>query len=747
MKYFVRILAFLFISFSSLFGYSVTTSSFIWANARSLSDIGFSQDDSAISFIYNTDPLRSFSFKKINTVVDEVNNLNSRLSEKNITVLYNSFDEGIPTDMVDPFIYFLFDDDPVVYSASLSENNVFKNGSYPVIGNSSDLFRIFPSSFNYKTYDVYVDYIEGFGVLVTSDFGFSIPNLYKNETYTFRNTIGESNTVYFDINGYSDPKAKVSRLATFKVARAEDPGSPIFAFSTGLSCPLDGDSTFNVTYLPNTGWRHNGVSVNSNSNRFFYISCDCPDGERYSNRFKKCVPKCVNPENGEQGYYNDDKGRCEFCSFGATFDEETETCSNWKCFELENKMERFDCMCREGGHGAGVSVQTFVTGAGTDCSITCEDGSTISTISNFNVFKQLFDTVFNGGYIQTTFSNTTKFCTVDNSTNIDLVDPSDSESEQGGSQGGEQGGEQGGSQGGEQGGSQDGEQGGSQTAEQAGSQDGEQAGVSKGTITIKDPVTGKEEVVEIGKNKKENSISYRDPETGNQVEIKPKDKTGGNTITITDTITGETKTVEIGKNDNRKNEISYKDPYTGKDVIIELSPKDTDKTDNSQAESGKADNSQAESGKADNSQAEGDKKNNDDFEFKGPNLGALGNANDFDTGGVLSGLNDELDSLSDDNLGFLESIIDNITSYIDDLKGSLDNVAQKASALSDNPFSSSNVTSCAIDFSLLDKSIKIDLCQYISQFKNLFYAIFYLALNVFIAFGMFRLFVLILVSI
>lgn len=457
--------------------------------------------------------------------------------------------------------------------------------------------------------------------------------------------------------------------------------------------------------------------------------CSLDENNNFSVKHGTCVPKCVNPENGEQGYYNYDKGRCEFCSFGATFDEKTETCSNWKCFELENKMERFDCMCREGVHGAGASVKTFVTGAGTDCSITCEDGSTISTISNINVFKQLFDTVFNGGYIQTTFSDTTKFCTVDNSTNIDLVDPSDSESKQAGSQDGEQSG----SQDGEQAGSESVEQG----SEQAGSQDGEQAGVSKGTITIKDPVTGEEKVIEIVKNEKENSISYRDPETGNQVEIKPKDETGGNIITITDTITGETKTVEIGKNDNRKNEISYKDPYTGKDVIIELSPKDTDKTDNSQAESGKADNSQAE----------GDKKNNDDFEFKGPNLGALGNANDFDTGGVLSGLNDELDSLSDDNLGFLESIIDNITSYIDDLKGSLDNVAEKASALSDNPFSSSNVTSCAIDFSLLDKSIKIDLCQYISQFKNLFYAIFYLALNVFIAFGMFRLFVLILVSI
>ena len=465
--------------------------------------------------------------------------------------------------------------------------------------------------------------------------------------------------------------------------------------------------------------------------------CSLDENNNFSVKHGTCVPKCVNPENGEQGYYNYDKGRCEFCSFGATFDEKTETCSNWKCFELENKMERFDCMCREGVHGAGASVKTFVTGAGTDCSITCEDGSTISTISNINVFKQLFDTVFNGGYIQTTFSDTTKFCTVDNSTNIDLVDPSDSESEQAGSQDGEQSG----SQDGEQAGSESVEQAGSESveqgSEQAGSQDGEQAGVSKGTITIKDPVTGKEKVVEIGKNEKENSISYRDPETGNQVEIKPKDETGGNIITITDTITGETKTVEIGKNDNRKNEISYKDPYTGKDVIIELSPKDTDKTDNSQSEGGNADNSQAE----------GDKKNNDDFEFKGPNLGALGNANDFDTGGVLSGLNDELDSLAEENIGLLEGIIENISSYIDDLKGSLDNVAEKASALSDNPFSSSNVTSCAIDFSLLDKSIKIDLCQYISQFKNLFYAIFYLALNVFIAFGMFRLFVLILVSI
>ncbi|MCI6339729.1 MAG: hypothetical protein MR782_02530 [Campylobacter sp.] len=212
------------------------------------------------------------------------------------------------------------------------------------------------------------------------------------------------------------------------------------------------------------------------------VPCLNPD-YYFSEKLGKCIPKCVNPENGDKGYYNDEKGRCEFCSFGSTFDEETQTCSNWKCFELENKMERFDCLCREGGHGAGVSSKIFVTGAGTDCSITCEDGLRISTISNFNVFKQLFNTVFNGGYIQTTFNNPTQFCTVDNSTNIDLVDPSDSESEQASSQTSEQAGSKSVEQNSEQGG----EQAGSQSSEKAGEKAGEKGDVSKGTIKYKRP--------------------------------------------------------------------------------------------------------------------------------------------------------------------------------------------------------------------------------------------------------------------
>lgn len=240
------------------------------------------------------------------------------------------------------------------------------------------------------------------------------------------------------------------------------------------------------------------------------------------------------------------------------------------------------------------------------------------------------------------------------------------------------------------------------------------------------------------------------------------------TVTITDS-TGNTQAVtptDVTKNDKGELQtIKYTDPETGKTIEYKVKEDGTwerveypgqgtgtgtnpsDKEPGTGQGDGKPGGSSDGEGAGTSEDGKDDGNKDGEGNFEGGEFGALGNANDFDEGGLLSGLNDELDSLSDDNLGFLESIIDNITSYIDDLKGSLDNVAEKASALSDNPFSSSNVTSCAIDFSLLDKSIKIDLCQYISQFKNLFYAIFYLALNVFIAFGMFRLFVLILVSI
>lgn len=242
------------------------------------------------------------------------------------------------------------------------------------------------------------------------------------------------------------------------------------------------------------------------------------------------------------------------------------------------------------------------------------------------------------------------------------------------------------------------------------------------TVTITDSAGNTQAVTptDVTKNDKGElqTIKYTDPETGKTIEYKAKE-------------------------DGTWERVEYPGQGTGTGTGTNPSDKDSGTGQGDGKPGGSSDGEGA--GTSEDGKDDGNKDGEGNFE--GGEFGALGNANDFDEGGLLSGLNDELDSLSDDNLGFLESIIDNITSYIDDLKGSLDNVAEKASALSDNPFSSSNVTSCAIDFSLLDKSIKIDLCQYISQFKNLFYAIFYLALNVFIAFGMFRLFVLILVSI
>ena len=237
-----------------------------------------------------------------------------------------------------------------------------------------------------------------------------------------------------------------------------------------------------------------------------------------------------------------------------------------------------------------------------------------------------------------------------------------------------------------------------------------------------------------------------------------------NTLTTTDS-TGNTQAVtpsNVTKDDKGElQSIEYTDPETGK--TIEYKTKDDGTwervehqgqgTNPNENDSGTGQGEGKPGGSSDGEGAgtseDGKKDGNEDGEgkFEGGEFGALGNANDFDEGGLLSGLNDELDTLTDDNLGLLDNIVNNISSYIDDLKGSLDNVSKKASALSKNPFSSSNVTNCPINFSLLDQNIKIDFCQYTSQFKNLFYAIFYLVLNVYIAFGIFKLFVLILVSI
>lgn len=237
-----------------------------------------------------------------------------------------------------------------------------------------------------------------------------------------------------------------------------------------------------------------------------------------------------------------------------------------------------------------------------------------------------------------------------------------------------------------------------------------------------------------------------------------------NTVTTTDS-NGNTQAVtptDVTKNDKGELEsIKYTDPETGKDIEYKTKDDGTwelvehqgtgtnpiDKEPGTGQGEGKPGGSSDGEGAGDSKDGKKDGNDDGDGKFVGGEFGALGNANDFDKNGELAGLISDINKLEDENLSFLDGLIDNVTSWIDDIKKSINNLDQKVTALKTNPFQSSNITSCPIKFSLLDNSISIDICEKISILKDLFYTIFYLALNVFIAFSMFKLFVLILVSI
>ncbi|MDY5384160.1 MAG: hypothetical protein SPG65_03440 [Campylobacter sp.] len=237
-----------------------------------------------------------------------------------------------------------------------------------------------------------------------------------------------------------------------------------------------------------------------------------------------------------------------------------------------------------------------------------------------------------------------------------------------------------------------------------------------------------------------------------------------NTVTTTDSA-GNTQAVtpsNVTKDDKGElQSIKYTDPETGKDIEyktkddgtwerVEHQGQGTNPNENDSGTGegeGKPGGSSDGEGAGTSEDGKKDGKDDGDGKFVGGEFGALGNANDFDKNGELAGLISDINKLEDENLSFLDGLIDNVTSWIDDIKKSINNLDQKVTALKTNPFQSSNITSCPIKFSLLDNSFSIDICEKISILKDLFYTIFYLALNVFIAFSMFKLFVLILVSI
>lgn len=735
MKYFLRILAFLFISFSSLYSITYGIGNTVEEVAPKLESLKKSHTGSSFrpikQLLYFTNQF--FTRENFSSVGIDVTFRGFLDFLKPISPYYKYFfkdpnDGRIfsfkvkKEDSLDNFFYTSDGKSIIIYYVA-NPNNISNNYSFYLCDTKEEYFR-------YKIFQYDDVYLSSDYDIIDSFSAYRTDNFLSVEIYYLK----KGNVEYNNFEEFCDKS--------------------IFG----------GNGTFNGFFCVKKG-----------------LSIPCVDENKYfSEKLGKCVPACP-----EGAYYN---------SFS---DECTSTCDN-----VSNREERFDCLCKErgfGGYKSSIVSKEFVitntpNGATDEVLYT---GSIYCSTGELNS-GDVSDYLKNKGYDDKDLKQSTSDFFEINDV-IDKDNSSDSGSSDGtgdGSSGGEQGStepmtpEQ-----------QQQEQDRNEckaivaaiTADfsnyiQKYVNNGIDCSDSNAVQLARDAKSTIEMKVQTYNQSKCATAYHKinvtvpvhscktDPTKPDPIEppapqnpsdtIKYDENT--NTVTITDSA-GNTQAVtptDVTKNDKDELQtIKYTDPETGKTIEYKVKEDGTwerveypgqgagtgtnpsDKEPGTGTGEGKPGGSSEGEGAGTSEDGKDDGNKDGEGNFEGGEFGALGNANDFDEGGLLSGLNDELDSLADDNLGFLESIIDNITSYIDDLKGSLDNVAEKASALSDNPFSSSNVTSCAIDFSLLDKSIKIDLCQYISQFKNLFYAIFYLALNVFIAFGMFRLFVLILVSI
>ena len=241
-----------------------------------------------------------------------------------------------------------------------------------------------------------------------------------------------------------------------------------------------------------------------------------------------------------------------------------------------------------------------------------------------------------------------------------------------------------------------------------------------------------------------------------------------NTVTITDSA-GNTQAVtptDVTKNDKDELQtIKYTDPETGKTIEYKVKEDGTWErveypgqgtgtgTNPSDKEPGTGQGDGKPGGSSDGEGAgtsdDGKKDGNEDGEgnFEGGEFGALGNANDFDKGGELASLYDSLSEKESENNGILDSIISDGFGLVNDIKQSIDNIKETAEDLKNNPFSSSSVTSCAIDLNILETSSQIDLCKYTSQFKALFSSIFFVFLNIVVGFAFFKILILLLINI
>lgn len=723
MKYFVRILAFLFIGFSFGFG----SGSYI------------TLEDARADFEYG---------KKFNVSLRPVSELlffvNTIHSSDDIRIL------GINTSKSD--VSYL---NATYYFKNPLNNKIFSLPAENLDGLNNYFYRLTEKDF-------YVYRVDNLNSLTNISVFLVDRNGYKVNVWDDKN---------FEVfHGFPSDVPKY-----YTIIDSYD----YYSFSSiydGTRISLDEKDSFDGFCLFRTYYIFNGKFC-SNPNQLPL----CSDKERvYSEKLGKCVPACP-----EGAYYN---------SFS---DECTSTCDN-----VSNREERFDCLCKErgfGGYKSSIVSKEFVitntpNGATDEVLYT---GSIYCSTGELNS-GDVSDYLKNKGYDDKDLKQSTSDFFEINDV-IDKDNSSDSGSSDGtgdGSGGGEQGStepmtpEQ-----------QQQEQDRNEckaivaaiTADfsnyiQKYVNNGIDCSDSNAVQLARDAKSTIEMKVQTYNQSKCATAYHRinvtvpvhscktDPTKPDPIEppapqnpsdtIKYDENT--NTVTITDSA-GNTQAVtptDVTKNDKDELQtIKYTDPETGKTIEYKVKEDGTWErveypgqgtgtgTNPSDKESGTGQGDGKPGGSSEGEGAgtseDGKKDGNEDGEgnFEGGEFGALGNANDFDKGGELASLYDSLSEKESENNGILDSIISDGFGLVNDIKQSIDNIKETAEDLKNNPFSSSSVTSCAIDLNILETSSQIDLCKYTSQFKALFSSIFFVFLNIVVGFAFFKILILLLINI
>lgn len=507
-------------------------------------------------------------------------------------------------------------------------------------------------------------------------------------------------------------------------------------------------NTYDYTYL---GSYKRYSSVNA-------YTPDCSNAHQagiYLEGLNKCLDTCYVGD--RIGLEVDDK--CVLCAGNVDVDTITGQCPNSHCYNINNKNDRFDCMCLNQNSGNAVSVSNIVLGQATDCTIKCSDGSSISTIGSAGNFFKLYSEMMSyQGTIHIT--NATNFCTYDGGDFIDVdictencgeedTGNEDEDKEKEDSQKGENEGEN------------------PKTPDENQGEGGSDSGggdtpsePKTSYIKIKNVDTGEEETVEITHNSSDNSFSYRDGPTGNVVKIKPTDDDKKFEVEVTNTVTGETQKVQANKNESGK--LIINNPETGEKQEIEIpstaKPKEDDKdkpenpSDDKVEEGEKGDDKGEEGEKGEVEEGKGDNKDDKcEGEYCSFNGKDLGDPNDFDPNGELAGV---IDGAMGDDLSSLSAFgkeMEEVKKMANDFTGSIEKLKESANSLLENPINSSKVNSCPINFNFSfggnNKNQSVDLCKELSKVSNVTYTITFVLAALFAVAGFFKLLVILFASI